>query len=156
MHETVLGKIQTVVSIEHAGDLRRTVSRKYKDGVAAPGQLESIEDYAERKLYTRLHDEPWETIELEEDLVFPSSKDSICPDLSDATVTLIGDDTVNGRPARKYSREGRAFDWYFWIDSNGWLVQVEKTELADLGFDVVGTISGRGEPNNIAVPQVSQ
>ena len=57
-------------------------------------------------------------------------------------------------------------DWYFWIDSNGWLIKVESTKLgaraartAQSGgaeLRASATISGRGEANTITIPSVGQ
>ena len=172
LDETALGVRETVIFMELEGDLSRSVYRQYLDGVESPLVNGEIIDYANMQWYSRLGDDPWNTGILNKDSAFPRSRDSICPDLTDASVTLIGNDTVNGQTVRKYSYATESlFDWYVWVDANGWLIQVESTHLPvsgalaqsgqsgdrfDPGFDAVATVSGRGEANSISIPQVGQ
>lgn len=170
---TSLGLLQAKTFLEYSGDLVHSFDREYKDGVEVGEAVEVVVDYANDRRYWRLGNAPWKTSALpDREPEFPYSKEAICPDLTDAAVTLVGDDTVNGTAARKYSYASRkqAFDWFFWIDSNGWLIQVESTKLdagatgaagqsgpgTSPGFDSTATISGRGEANSITIPQVGQ
>ncbi len=168
--ETKYGVIEFVSDVQFSGDLKRTLGVAKVGGKQEGPVVEEIMDMANKKRYWRnVGDSEWKTADVVRESEFPYTKESLCPDLTDASVTFVGDDTVNGVATRKYSYESKTklLDWYFWVDSSGWLVQIESTKLDppgatgqsaedELGIYATATLSGRGEPNIIEVPQVSR
>ncbi len=166
--ETRLGRLLTISQIEYSTDLKRIIDTSYLGDQQTGPPTESIMDMANRKQYWRTEGEEWSVSSYEGEIRFPRTTESICPDLANALVTFIGDDTIDGKPTRKYSyeTETKLFDWYFWVDSSGWLIKGESTRLPP-GPDskaiedktgLYGTfiVTNRGEPNKITIPQADQ
>lgn len=167
-NETRLGIIRNFSQIEYSADLKRSIDKWYLGDQQTSPPFETITDMANRKQYWRTGGEEWESAGYEGDPKFPRTTESICPDLANELVTFIGDDTIDGKPTRKYSyeTETKLFDWYFWVDSSGWLIKGESTRLPP-GPDskaiedktgLYGTfiVTNRGEPNKITIPQADQ
>ena len=167
--DTPRGRYEMVSSIEFSGNLKRYTHTESMAGVSSGITSVTIVDTVDRTSYMRdRFTNEWKAVQYSGEEKFPHTRDSICPDLTDASVTFIGEETIDGQQTRKYSYETvtKLFDWYFWIDSNGWLIKVESTKLGARAARTVqsggaelrasATISGRGEANTITIPTVGQ
>ncbi len=167
--DTPRGRNEMVDSIEFSGNLKRYTHTASLAGVSSGITSVTIVDTVNRTSYVRdRFTNEWKAVQYTGEAKFPHTRDSICPDLADALVTFIGEETIDGQQTRKYSYETvtKLFDWFFWIDANGWLIKAESTKLgaqaaiaAQSGgpeLHASATISGRGEPNTITIPTVGQ
>ena len=167
--DTPRGRYEMVSNIEFSGNLKRYTHTESMAGVSSGITSVTIVDTVNRTSYMRdRFTNEWKAVQHSGEEKFPHTRDSICPDLTGAAVTFIGEETIDGQQTRKYSYETvtKLFDWYFWIDSNGWLIKVESTKLGARAARTVqsggaelrasATISGRGEANTITIPSVGQ
>ena len=135
--------------------------------------------YRNGTLYERVEGGPWKVLweDIRNNLAFPFRPQDLCLGGLDA-YTYVGTETVEGKATRKFTTPNlygektntlpaqgelaKEWDWIFWLDANGYLVQVshllvypridgEPHYTAALEF----TFSGLGEPNQIPAPTVT-
>ncbi len=126
------------------------------------GVIEQIYDGQSARYLRRSDSSEWTVLPATDEgmaLPFPHSRESLCPDVDNAT--LLGEETLDGVQTRKYKVDTLGDSWHIWIDSEGWLVQTEElpSGVAGASEDLplfVTTYSGIGESNTIVIPTVGQ
>ena len=162
--DTALGLMNIVTDTEFSAGLKRYTGTHYMAGQKSDMVDITLEDTVSRTTYH--YDDrfgEWRTSTYPAESEFPHTPGSICPDLTDARVAFIGNDTVDGISARKYSytSDRKIFDWYFWVDSSGWLIKGDSIspppeERTTTDLYSTFTVTSRGEPINITLPRVDQ